>query len=100
MTVCQQQQLNKLSIIFYYLDKFNHNRSLNTPRALGQTALQLEPLKRASLLPGLLPGYIWLQSHTTVVYCETTPISMWWMQLQLSVSAQPPAYPPPTHKSQ
>ena len=55
----QQQQLKKLGIIIHYLDKFNHNWSLHTPRALGQTALQSEPLERASLLPGLSPGYIW-----------------------------------------
>ena len=28
----QQQQLKKLGIIIYYLDQFNHNRSLHTPR--------------------------------------------------------------------
>ena len=39
----QQQQLKKLGIIIYYLDQFNHNRSLHTPRAQGQTALQSEP---------------------------------------------------------
>jgi hypothetical protein len=32
-----------------------------------QTASQLEPLERATLLPGLSPGYIWLLSHITVV---------------------------------
>ena len=42
-----------------YLDKFNHNWSLHTPRAPGQTASQSEPLERASLLPGLSPGYVW-----------------------------------------
>ena len=36
------------------------------PRAQGQTASQSEPLERATLLPGLSPGYIWLCSHTTV----------------------------------
>ena len=46
----QQQQLKKLGNIMHYLDKFNHNWSLHTPRALGQTALQSEPLERASLL--------------------------------------------------
>jgi len=55
----QQQQLKKLGIIIHYLDKFNHNWSLHTPRALGQTVLQSEPLERASLLPGLSPGYVW-----------------------------------------
>jgi hypothetical protein len=35
----QQQQLKKLGIIIYYLDNFNHNRSLHTPMALGQTVL-------------------------------------------------------------
>ncbi len=64
----QQQQLKKLGIINYYLDQFNHNRSLHTPRAMSQTALQLEPLERATLLPGLSPGYVWPCSHTTVVY--------------------------------
>ena len=59
----QQQQLKKLGIIIHYLDKFNHNWSLHTPRALGQTVLQSEPLERASLLPGLSPGYIW---HITI----------------------------------
>ncbi len=55
----QQQQLKKLGIIIHYLDKFNHNWSLHTPRAPGQTASQSEPLERASLLPGLSPGYVW-----------------------------------------
>ena len=45
----QQQQLKKLGIIIYYLDKFNHNWSLHTPRAQGQTALQSEPLERGLL---------------------------------------------------
>jgi hypothetical protein len=58
-TIMTEQQLKKLGIIIHYLDKFNHNRSLHTPRAPGQTALQSEPLERASLLPGLSPGYIW-----------------------------------------
>ncbi len=66
----QQQQLKKLGIIIYYLDKFNHNRSLHTPRAQGQTALESELPERASLLPGYSPGYVWLCSHTTVVYCK------------------------------
>jgi len=64
----QQQQLKKLGIIIYYLDQFNHNRSLHTPRARSQTASQPEPLERATLLPGLSPGYVWPCSHTTVVY--------------------------------
>jgi len=64
----QQQQLKKLGIIIYYLDQFNHNRSLHTPRARSQTASQSEPLERATLLPGLSPGYVWPCSHTTVVY--------------------------------
>ncbi len=34
-----QQQLKKLGIIIYYLDQFNHNRSLHTPRAGCQTAV-------------------------------------------------------------
>jgi hypothetical protein len=34
------------------------------PRAQGQTSSQSEPLERATRLPGLLPGYIWLCSHT------------------------------------
>ncbi len=63
----QQQQLKKLGIIIRYLDQFNHNWSLHTPRAQGQTASQPEPLERATLLPGLSPGYIWLCSHTAVV---------------------------------
>jgi hypothetical protein len=62
----QQQQLKKLGIIIHYLDQFNHNRSLHAPRAQGQTVSQSEPLERATLLPGLLPGYVWLCSHTTV----------------------------------
>ncbi len=33
----QQQQLKKLGIIIHYLDKFNHNWSLHTLRAPGQT---------------------------------------------------------------
>jgi hypothetical protein len=33
----QQQQHKKLGIIIHYLDQFNHNRSLHTPRAQGQT---------------------------------------------------------------
>ena len=45
----QQQQLKKLGIIIYYLDKFNHNWSLHTPRAQVQTALQSEPLERGPL---------------------------------------------------
>jgi hypothetical protein len=36
----QQQQLKKLGVIIFYLDKFNHNRSLHMPRAQGQTASQ------------------------------------------------------------
>jgi hypothetical protein len=64
----QQQQLKKLGIISYYLDQFNHNRSLHTPRARSQTASQSGPLERATLLPGLSPGYVWLCSHTAVVY--------------------------------
>jgi hypothetical protein len=64
----QQQQLKKLGIIIYYLDQFNHNRSLHTPRARCQTASQSEPLERATLLPGLSPRYVWLCSHTTVVF--------------------------------
>jgi hypothetical protein len=48
-TTLQQQQLKKLGIIIYYLDKFNHNWSLHTPRAQGQTALQSEPLERGLL---------------------------------------------------
>ena len=63
----QQQQHKKLGIIVHYLDQFNQNRSRHTPRAQGQTALQSEPLERATLLPVLLPGYVWLCSHTTVV---------------------------------
>ena len=39
----QQQQLKKLGIIIHYLVKFNHNWSLYTPRAPGQTASQSEP---------------------------------------------------------
>jgi hypothetical protein len=31
-----------------------------------QTASQSEPLERATLLPGLSPGYVWLLSHITV----------------------------------
>ena len=65
--IFQQQQLKKLGIIIHYLDHFNRNRSLHTPRAQGQTASQSEPLERATLLPGLSPGYVWLCSHTTVV---------------------------------
>jgi hypothetical protein len=64
----QQQQLKKLGIIIFYLDQFNHNRSLHMPRARSQTASQSEPLERATLLPGLSPGYVWPCSHTTVVY--------------------------------
>jgi hypothetical protein len=66
-TIQKQQQHKKSGIIIHYLDQFNHNRSLHTPRAQGQTALQSESLERATLLPGLLPGYVWLCSHTTVV---------------------------------
>jgi hypothetical protein len=74
----QQQQLKKLGIIYLLpnLDKFNHNRSLHTPRAQGQTASQLEPPERASFFPGLSAGYVWLHSHTTVVYCEVNILSI------------------------
>jgi len=44
-----QQQLKKVGIIIHYLDKFNHNWSLHTPRARGQTALQSKPLERGPL---------------------------------------------------
>jgi hypothetical protein len=64
----QQQQLKKLGILIYYLDQFNHNRSLHTPRARSQIASQSEPPERATLLPGLSPGYVWLCIHTTVVF--------------------------------
>jgi hypothetical protein len=63
-----QQQLKKIGIIIHHLDQFNHNRSHHMPRARSQTALQLEPLERATLLPGLSPRYVWLCSLTTVVY--------------------------------
>ena len=75
--VQQQQQHKKLGIIIHYLDQFNHNRSLHTPRAQGQTALQSEPLERVTLLPGLSPGYIWLCSHTTIVSRYTLSYNNW-----------------------
>jgi hypothetical protein len=63
----QQQQLKKLGIFYMLPRPVQPLKESSYTKGQSQTASQSEPLERATLLPGLSPGYIWLLSHITVV---------------------------------
>jgi hypothetical protein len=67
LSLAQQQQLKKLGIFYMLPRPVQPLKESSYAEGQSQTASQSEPLERATLLPGLSPGYIWLLSHITVV---------------------------------
>ena len=82
--VQKQQQLKKLGIIIYYLDKFNHNWSLHTPRAQGQTALQSKPLERGLLsFQDFHPGTYGCAAIQNCFVFKQRPLKVWFLAAPL-----------------
>ncbi len=74
--VQQQQQLKKLGILYLLPRPVQPIKESLYAKGQSQTVSQSEQLEKATLFPGLSPGYIWLISLITVVLQTTIEINV------------------------